>query len=137
MNIGDGCNGPDLFARMHQAHRQEVADSVGSSREAEAAGNVVELSTIGQEPVGAELESRLLATAAAALDGGFESVDELQKAVIGAIVEARYASHLPASEAEQITRTLEMTLSTDPNFGKEVDNMMIQAARRLGRRQND
>jgi hypothetical protein len=143
MNIGDGSNAQgttDLFARMQQAHQTELADPVGSAEDAAAADNVVELAALrsmgGDETVGAELETRLLETAAAALDDGFETVSELREAVIDAIVEERYADQLPAADAERITRTIKVTLSTDPVFRKEIDNMMIQAARRLAQSEN-
>lgn len=143
MNIGDGNNGPgaqDLFARMQKAHQQEVEDPVGNADEAAAADSVVELAALrsmGEAAVSKELESRLLETASNALDGDFASVDELRKAVIDAIVEERYADQLPAHDAERVTQTLKVTLSTDPVFRKEVDNMMIQAARRLGQSQSN
>jgi hypothetical protein len=84
------------------------------------------------------LEQRLLDTAASVLDGAFETTfdttAELRRAVVDAIVEERYADTLGPEQTEQITRTLELTLTDDPVFQREVDNMLLHAARQLARR---
>jgi hypothetical protein len=143
MKVGDGNNSSDpaeLLERMREAHRQAEADSVDASRLAEQSGATEATGSV--EAAGASngaseavdgLEQRLLDTAASVLDGAFDSTDDVRHAVVEAIVTERYAETLGPAETEQITRTLTLTLTDDPAFRQEVDNMLVHAASELAR----
>ena len=141
MKVGDGGFGAgnqgDLLQRMQRAHTREseAAGKVGdspafdASQRSSAAGKSDRASR-AQNP---ELEDELLTTASAALEGEFETDDQIRGAVVETIVDTRYGDDLADSERSRIVSTLEQTLVDDQEFRAEVDNMLILAARELAR----
>lgn len=140
MKVGDGnasaAGNEELLARMERAHRQEAAEGVD---DAEASSSAASAQSLGaatgadgtSEP--SKLQSRLLETAARALDGDFTSADALRGEVVDAIVEQRYADGVPDEQLDGIKDTVRATLTGDPVFRDEVDNMLVLAARELAR----
>lgn len=136
---GSAAGGDELFERMRQAHRgdastvdaseaSEVSDAGGPVDSARAGG----LEAEAADPAQAALQQSLLETAQRVLDGDFDSSREVREAVVEIIVEQRYAGRLPAAEAEQVVRTMKVTLAQDPTFRQRVDRMLVLAAGQLG-----
>ncbi|MFP4600480.1 MAG: hypothetical protein ACOC9W_00695 [Persicimonas sp.] len=140
MKVGDGnanaASHEELLARMQRAHRQEATEGVDGAQAATDAAPAQSLGAVGGAGAGAEpseLQSRLLETAARALDGDFDSADALRGEVVEAIVEQRYADGVPDEQLDGIKDTVRATLTGDPVFRDEVDNMLVLAARELAR----
>ena len=133
MKIGDGNTqvppDADLLERMEAAHSQGIsqADQASAADGAGAAGGGAEQL---EEPAG-ELEARLLDTARAGLEGGFESADDIRQKVVDVLVDQRYADRLSDEEHRQVRDTLRASLVNDPQFRREVDNMLVLAAGKL------
>jgi hypothetical protein len=142
MKVGDGNNSPDpsdLLERMREAYRQEETRPVDQTSSTDQSHSIDRTSAPdhtssaqASAPVDG-LEQRLLTTAANALDGAYQSTDEVRSAVVEAIVTERYAETLGPEQTQDISRTLELTLSNDPVFQNEVDQMLMHAARDLAR----
>ncbi|MGM0555887.1 MAG: hypothetical protein ACQEVA_05885 [Myxococcota bacterium] len=138
MKIGnDGFNAggkDDLLERMERAHRREAeaANSVdaGSSFDATRVGDA-QKTTGASQTEKSELETHLLETASAALEGEYDGPDDVRGAVVETIVDTRYGEGLARSERSHIVETLQQTLVDDREFRAEVDNMLILAARQL------
>ncbi len=141
MKVGDGnanaASHGDILERMERAHRQEAAEGVDDAQSPSGAASAESLGAAtgaGATSEPSELQSRLLETAARALDGEFDSADALRGEVVDAIVEQRYADGVPADQLDGIKNTVRATLTGDPVFRDEVDNMLVLAARELARK---
>lgn len=133
MNVSDASASlGELLERMEQAHRGEAAEQVRQTDDTAASDgpDAGAESTTGEavDAISPRLESRLLETARGALEGDFGSVDEVRSEVVDAIIDERYADRLSDGEADRIAETLRATLTADPNFQREVDNMLVLAA---------
>ncbi len=120
----------DLIARMQEAHKTEKSKSsktfniseVGSATPAEDASGAT------------SLDGQLRITAQKALKGAFNDDKELRLEVISKIVDERFDGVLTKrTEKTKLLKGLEATLLSDPEFGNQIDDMMMLAAKELGK----
>lgn len=138
-SIGEGSQ-TDLIARMRRAHDQELAASAeAESADAETASissrSLREAEEIAAAETDGQLARKLLGTARRALEERFEGGGEIRGAIVDAIVDSRYGDVVEGEGREEIVAAVKETLDDDPGFRREVDNMMLKAARQLGRAQ--
>lgn len=121
----------ELVARMESTEApDQAADSspVDDAKPSEVAGEAVE-----SESPRAPLDDRLLKTARSALEGQFDSIDQVRARVIDVILEERYADTLRAADRDGIESTVRAALESDPNVRREIDHMLVAAASELRR----
>lgn len=145
MKVGNNPNtgavqGDDLLGRMRQAHDEEVAAATGNDAASGAEASTETLSLEEAQQAAAtdqadRLERGMLKTARDVLESKFEQPGEVREAVVDSIVDARYGAFVEGEHRQDIVDSVKETLSNDVAFRSEVDNMLIHAARRLGRAQ--
>ena len=133
MKVGNGGAGEDLIQRMKEAHHSEVEQAPESDAPSSATATSAESVGGADESDDAKLQENLLGTASDALDGKYESSDQLRGAVVETIVDTRYGTNLSDEQRTSVVDTLKQTLVDDVEFQREVDNMLILAARELAR----
>ena len=131
---GSQQGGGDLISRMREAHDQAAAEG----KKAAAAGREVSGTGIGsadrgESPVADGLEKKLVDTARRVLQDELGHPSDVRETIVDTIVEERYGEMAEDSDGGQIVETVKDVLKDDVAFGAEVDNMLVQAARRLGR----
>lgn len=141
MKIGDHSSrilmdSADLFSRMEQARDAEVGEAGKASAEpveksALAAPNSAPAQASGE--LEGALQGQLLEAAASALRGEFSSENELRGHIIELILAERYAPAVGPAERREITQSLQILLNEDPQFIRQVDQMLLNAARLLAR----
>lgn len=137
----DGSQMPDdLLQRMQEAHEQKRTDAVDGASDAvgtDATFSVGDLQGVEAprevEPTErADLELRLEETAKKALSGEFPDAQSVRGEVVEHIIRDRWESRVGKAKTSQMIRTLKPTLVDDPEFSRQVDEMLIMAARQLG-----
>lgn len=129
----------DLLGRVRRAHGREL-DGSESLEDAErtrpplsdglrAAERRVVSETDG------ELKRRMVETAGEVVAGHHESADGVREAIVDTVVDANYDELVAGDGREAIVAAVKETLTRDATFRAEVENMLIHAARRLGRAQ--
>ena len=116
----------DLLARMREVAEAGAADSA----------SVDGASGVGQTaPASAAeaLSEALRTTAARALRGEFDTALQLRSAVAEQIVRSRWANTLGEPDLSAVIGELTPSLATDPEFGRQVDEMLLLAAAEIGR----
>lgn len=142
MKVNQGAQPNQLFEQMRKAHtdrKQEIggADkaagfSLQSTNPTGAAGAAGVQNTAGAQATQASpLQSSILKIAQKVLDGKHAEPVAARREVIEAIVDDRFGAMIDPSKRRQAVSMLEYTLSEDPHFSKEVDQMLIFAARDL------
>lgn len=118
----------DLIQRMQEAHDTAKTDGASFS----LSEQVAHTSRV-DSPTEAGLIDRLKETATKALDGGFKDAESVRLAVVEDIVDDKLADLVPKrSEKKKLIDGLQRTLVQDPEFEKQVDDMLIMAAREVG-----
>jgi len=133
--------GDDLFSRMQEAAQDARISGTDAkfavetrATEANEVSGVSPAETVEPaEPKAVELDGRLKATAARALDGSAESAEEVRGEVVEIIVDDKFGETLSAREKRTLTKNLKTALVDDPAFKREVDSMLLLAAREIGR----
>lgn len=115
----------DLFERMREAARVETSAG-GAIAET---GSADALSATG-EPQG--LAGQVRITAERALRGEFADPAEARAEVIEQILRHRWEDSVEPARLEEMVAELKPTLSSDPEFRRQVDDMLILAAREVG-----
>lgn len=126
----------DLLQRMQEARdtqKTESTEAVGSEQQTFSLDELQQSSPVAQsqrtEPT--ELESKLRVTAEKALRGEFESAEAVRGEVVEHILRDRWENKVGRGKTAKMIRSLKPTLVSDPEFTREVDNMLITAARQL------
>lgn len=126
----------DLLQRMQEAHEQQKTsqidkadgqktfslDQVRSAQETQKTSEVEKTS----------LQTRLQTTAEKALRGEFKDAAAVREAVVEDILREKWEPKVGRAKAAQMLRTLKPTLVDDPTFTRQVDEMLILAARNVG-----
>lgn len=143
MEIGDGnavggAGGEDLLQRMQKAHDREVEDvqesaSFDEAREAADGTSVEGADRAAEVDESDPVETRVMETARRALEGDIESPEAARDEVVETIVEERYSGMIDETNRDSFMKSVKDSLADDVAFQAEVDNMLMHAARRLGR----
>ena len=134
----DGTHGTDtLLQRMQEAHQSpesvatEATNDVGKGfRVADVSPTAPTEATEATEAT--RLVSNLRSTAEKALRGEFAGPSEVRAEVVDHILRERWEAKLGKAKTAKMIRTMKPTLVDDPEFAREVDEMLIMAARELG-----
>ena len=126
----------DLLQRMQEAHEQDKTTKAGKTEAQKTfsldpthAAHPTE-SIARAEP--SELQTRLRATAQKALRGEFREAAAVREAVVEDILRDRWEDKLGRAQTTKMLRALKPTLVDDPEFTRQVDEMLILAARNVG-----
>lgn len=143
MEIGDGnavggAGGDDLLRRMQEAHDREVEEVDGAgafdeARESALDGGPEEADRGESVDESDPVEGRVLETARRALEGEIESPERARGEVVETIVQERYSGMIDESNRDALVQSVKDSLADDVAFQAEVDDMLMHAARRLGR----
>lgn len=142
MKVNQGAQPSQLFEQMRKAHtdrKQEISGadkasgfSLQNTGAASGAGTAgVQGATGAQATQTTGLQKSILQIAQKVLDGKHAEPVAARREVIEAIVDDRFGGMIDPSKRRQTVSMLEYTLSEDPHFAKEVDQMLIFAAREL------
>ncbi len=119
----------DLIARMQEAHKTEKTESSKTFDVSKAAGP-----SKAEATSDSGLDGKLRVTAEKALNGDFKNEKELRLEVISTIIDERFEGiTTKRSEKKKLLQGLEATLLNDPEFATEIDDMMLMAAKELGK----
>lgn len=130
----------DLLQRMQEAVEQQKTKEIDGTPGAEKASFRLDELQPPQQVDATEasqaspLQTRVRETAARALRGEFSDSESIRGAVVEDIVRDRWEPRLGRAEARKIVKSMKETLSGDPEFARQVDEMLILAARELGSR---
>jgi len=129
-----GHAGDDLLQRMQEAHeRQRVEGGTVGGMAADRTEGARPADAIEPpESTARALDARVRDIANRALAGEFATSGEVREAVIGEIVDERFGEGLDLSTRRDMTRVLRDALADDPEFGRQVDDMLVMAASDLG-----
>lgn len=126
----------DLLQRMQEAHKQDKTDGVGKT-EGQKTFSIDQAQTarpadqVGKaEPT--QLQTRLRTTAEKALRGEFPDAAAVREAVVEDILRDKWEAKLGRTQTTKMLRALKPTLVDDPEFTRQVDEMLILAARNVG-----
>lgn len=122
----------DLVGQMRRAHEEAAGVGEASAGEASAGGEAAEVQSADSARA-SPLEERLVETARQVLENRFDDPRAIRESVVETIVEERYGAVVTGDGGEQIVETVKQVLEDDVTFRAEVDHMLLQAARRLGR----
>jgi hypothetical protein len=129
----DGQPTSELLQQMQELHQ----DSVEQTGNAESASFTVD-QTEASAPVHSvevsPLQERIEVEATRALNGDFASDADIRGAVIDAILDERLGDRVSGSDRRKMVKTLKENLVEDPGFVRQVDDMLLLAARELARR---
>lgn len=136
MKIGPQGTGDDLLARMQEAAEAAKSEKVSNdfSVPAQEASSKVDPTGPGTQPAEptSNLSQRLKVTAANALEGKTESADAVRSEVVDIVIDEKYGDTLSGKEKRKLTKNLKAALVDDPTFKREVDSMLLMAARDIG-----
>ena len=130
---GAGAQAASLIEQMQRAHADglERADSPSKSFSLDRTQGASETSKAA--PVEAPaVEKAVLGIAKRVVSGELKESVVARREVLTAMVEDRFGHMLPAKLKRQTLKTLEQSLAHDPQFAREVDEMLVLAAERLG-----
>lgn len=126
----------NLLGRVHRAHDHEIEESenseTGETASAEES-SLDEAEEVLKAQAGDRLQRRMIGCAREILDGRLDSSNQVRGEIIEAVVETRYDGLADEQRRTELIDALEATLGADPAFRAEVENMLIHAARKLGR----
>lgn len=129
-NIG-GAGAKSLIEQMQKAHAESVEKASGSSKTSRTFSmEQVQGSSPAPAEKVSELDKKVVSIAERVLKGELEEPGEARQEVLHAIVEERYAELLTGPRKRQALKTLEGAMLGDPAFAREVDRMLILAARK-------
>ncbi|MFW5965901.1 MAG: hypothetical protein ACOCV2_00215 [Persicimonas sp.] len=121
----------ELVARMESI--EAPGQTKDSSPADDASASEVTGESVESEGPRAPLDERLLKTARDALQGRFDTIDQVRARVIDVILDERYSETLQAAGREGIESTVRAALESDPNVSREIDQMLVAAASELRR----
>jgi hypothetical protein len=130
-----GRNG-SLLGRVRSAHDHEIDESEESEPRKTASReqhSLDEAENNLKAQAGDRLQRRMIGCAREILDGQLDSSEKVRGEIIEAVVETRYDGLADQQRRTELVEALEATLGADPAFRAEVENMLIHAARKLGR----
>lgn len=142
MKIGNNSNfnsshiTENLLQRMREAHAEARTEAAAGRRVVVAGqASLPELENASRAETSVDqqkLQARLLAIAGDALDEKYATPTDIREAVVDAILDERFGDSVKGIEREHVSNTLKASLVDDPQFSRQVDNMLILAARKLG-----
>ncbi len=129
----DGQTGNELLQRMQEAHEANY-DGVAGAAPSGAKFSVAGASEARPVAEPSELQAKIEVTASRALSGEFADAESIRAAVVEDIVRDRWETKLPRRKLQTMIGDLKSTLASDPEFSRQVDSMLLLAARSLGGR---
>ncbi|MEM1347056.1 MAG: hypothetical protein AAGI01_00770 [Myxococcota bacterium] len=132
MKIGQGqsqLQDTQLIEQMQKAHA-ERRDELGGAQAFDVSGAKERSVEAPKSP----LTEGLVGIAEDVVTGRVREVTNVRRRVLEVIVEQRFSGLVEPGTKRQTMQTLEATLSNDPTFAREVDRMLIHAARELASR---
>ena len=134
MKIQNPAASATLLARMRAAHAEEVAETSTPTAQSASAARARAPPPAGEAAAAAStspVERAIVAVAKDVIQGRIDSPDHARGAVVDAIVTHSYGHVLDGDQAT--VDMVKLSLVDDPQFQREVDDMLIHAARDLAR----
>ena len=117
---------PSLIEQMQKAHSSAKTQEAAPAFSTEGAAQVAPPASTPPPSQGVNR------VAGRVLSGEISDPVEARREVVVSLVDERFGAIVPAGKKRQAVSMLEDTLLEDPNFAKEVDQMLLMAARDLG-----
>lgn len=117
-----------LIEQMRKAHAERKAQL---SEQGGQSFKLQEGQQANQATAPSEMESSLMSIARQVVDGKLNEPVAVRRQVIEVIVDQKYGALIDPAQKKQTLSILEYTLGDDPQFAREVDNMLILAAQQL------
>lgn len=114
---------PDILTRMREAAAVAPSDQIAAPRVSES-----------PMPAAAPEAAAMRGIAERAIRGEFPDSTAVRTEVVEELLRLRWSAHLPAEELGQMLHELTPTLIDDPAFVREVDELLLLAARELDTR---
>lgn len=132
MKIQNPAASATLLARIKAAHAEEVAEATpGAAKPASAARAAGPAREATPAAPASPIERAIVAVAQDVIQGRIDSPERARGAVVDAIVAHSYGHLLSGDQAT--VDMVKLSLVDDPQFQREVDDMLIHAARDLAR----
>lgn len=122
-----------LIEQMQKAHAESVSESGkagGSSRQFSVGSSEAAGAANAPEAV-SPLDKKLVGIAERVINGEISDENAVRTEVLHAIVDERYGDMFEPRQKRQALKTLQHTLTNDPNFSREVDQLLIFASRQI------
>lgn len=131
-NPAGGVN-TSLIEQMQKAHaeRLEETQKSGGSSSTFSMGEVEAAQPSDATSSLPSLDRKVVGIAERVLKGDLKDAIGARKEVLHAIVDTRYGDMIPTHKRRQTVQLLEQNMLDDPAFSKEVDHMLILAARQV------
>lgn len=128
MKINGQNTAVDLIQRMQDAHKSE---KTSPTKDFKLGGP----QKVGKEVETSPLDGKLRISAEKALSGEIKTARELRLEVISHIVDEKLDGIAKTRVTKKkLVQGLESTLLSDPEFGKQIDDMMVMAARSIAKK---
>lgn len=126
----------DLLQRMQEAHETQATQATQDAAPQKTFRLDELQGTSAAQPVEATqpsaLEARVRETAQKALRGEFADAEAVRAAVVEDVLRERWEPKVGRAQVAKMIKTLKPTLVDDPEFTRQVDEMLVMAARQLG-----
>jgi hypothetical protein len=130
----DGQPAAELLQQIQELHRQSVDQTTTDSAPGFSVDTASPASSTAPASASTPLQDRIEVEASRALNGEFSTDAEVRSAVIDVIIDEKFGDRLSVADRRKMTRTLKENLVDDPGFVRQVDDMLLLAARELARR---
>ncbi len=128
----DGQPGVELLQRMQELHQETLEQTKGTSTFSVDAPSSTDATSPTSEV--SALRERIEVEATKALRGDYASDSEIRSAVIDLILDERLGEQVTPAQRRKVGKKLKEDLVDDPGFVRQVDDMLLLAARELARR---
>lgn len=118
---------PSQAAGLLERMREAAGASATDGPSAIVSQHAVEATEFGP------LEARVRAAAEQVLAGAVTDAAAVRAEIVEQILRARWEDTLPAAEVDRLVEETAVPLAEDPEFMRQVDEMLILAARKVGR----
>ena len=139
MKVNPGAPNAQLFELMRQAHAERKQEMAGPAKASgfslastpQSVGGPQQAAQASPAQPASPIEQTALKVAQRVLEGKMTQPAEARREVIASIVQTKYEHLIEPSRRPQALSAIEYTLSEDPRLAREVDQLLIHAAREL------
>ncbi len=137
MKIGQGNPAGGMNASLieqmqrAQSERLEGTQKTGNASKAFSMESTQQVEGAASTDAMPSLDRKVVGIAERVLRGELQDAGSARKEVLHAIVDERYGDAIPKSQRRQTIKVLEQNMLDDPAFTREVDQMLILAARQV------
>ena len=127
----------DLLQRMQEAHETQKTTGPSDAAPSQKSFRLDDVQKAAgpqrlDETQPSALQSRVRDTAQKALRGEFPDAAAVRAAVVDDVLRERWEPKVGRAKIAKMIKTMKPTLVDDPEFTRQVDEMLIMAARNLG-----